>query len=98
MGTISGIRSPKVAPDAHANLLNCSECDDGQVGQARQYLKLHLLIAWPDTVIAVQIIEGKAYPYWETHLYLHEAAFARAYDHFFGPQVRIQFQVDGLCS
>lgn len=48
-----------------------------------------ILIAWPDLVCAVQIVEGKAYPYWEMHLYLHEAAFARAYDHFFGPQVNI---------
>ena len=37
--------------------------------------------------MGVQIIEGRAYPYW-SHVYLDEVAFARAYDHFFGPQVR----------
>ncbi|KAK9863320.1 hypothetical protein WJX84_006971 [Apatococcus fuscideae] len=33
-----------------------------------------------------QILEGRAYPFWMMHLYLHEIAFARAWDHFFGPQ------------
>ena len=37
-------------------------------------------------MVYMQILEGKAYPSWMMHLYLHEIAFARSWDHFFGPQ------------
>jgi hypothetical protein len=33
-----------------------------------------------------QIIDGKAYPWWESHLHLLQNSYARAYDQFWGPQ------------
>jgi hypothetical protein len=32
-----------------------------------------------------QIIDGKAYPFWEAHLHLMQNSYARAYDQFWGP-------------
>ena len=54
--------------------------------QAMDRDNLQTEVLWHNAGACMQIHERRACPFWMMHLYLHEVAFARAWDHFFGPQ------------